>query len=136
MRTVMVVVMLPMFQLPASIGQTKEDLQVQALVAQLPVPAYRLPLRQALPLHPLLALLGTHNQALFGVQPIDPLRVYFPALALQQHRQFVTFLSGAGQDRKTLVYAESISGDQVDSARVTSLNHLRTSGTGLACSTV
>src|SRR5450631_2008454 len=44
-------------------------------------------LRDALPLRTFSAPLCSHDQALFGIQTIDPLRVHFPALPLQQNRK-------------------------------------------------
>jgi len=47
----------------------------------------RLPGSNTLPLRSFPPLLRADDQALLGIEPIDPLRVHFPALALQQHRQ-------------------------------------------------
>jgi hypothetical protein len=47
----------------------------------------RLALRQALTLCSFLMPTCSHLQSLLGIQTVDPLRVYFPTLALQQDRQ-------------------------------------------------
>ncbi len=51
------------------------------------VPAHGFPLRQALTPCLLLTPRCSHLQSHLSIQAVDPLRVYFPSLALQQDRQ-------------------------------------------------
>ncbi len=63
------------------------------------VPAQGLALRQALTLCSFFTLPRSHLQSLLGIQTIDPLRVHFSTLALQQDRQAPVAVphSAAGQ---------------------------------------
>jgi hypothetical protein len=45
------------------------------------------PLRNALPLGSLFALLGTHDQSFLCVQPIDSFGIHCPAFTPEQHRK-------------------------------------------------